>query len=518
MTASHSEHYASFTAPGTLPSVHTLYQDPTIRHRWTTEPPKDIGPPAQNATSEQYALAARYVPTTNNPCKDFDLDVIVVQSQILKSIIARGFDGYSGFTLGFGRVEFSKPFDPFVRRWERLVEARDQLLAETTMNDRQHIVAHFDLLRSTLYRELAPILDERQAMLDHHTITFKLVWSIFEPGCLVYTSKNGHDQLYRVKEIVMCQAQCKLECEFVDYDGKIFGLHKKYLSVACFCGTKKITQLEAYPLGFHEDLETLRDRLISRGRTFEAYKGTHFVAYNGAAFGSDRTKLSINSRIMIDSAASIRYKMKLELEPFGAEPLPKSRAGFTVSRYDPRRDGPNTDEDCVDLGSPYNASKKDAGKRPTVDPTVESGLTTEQLLLASSRVRGFSFRDKQWLEFFIDNIQDVVWNDDAFKALVAPPEQKELILAFAEAQAKDRTGFDDVIQGKGKGIIMLLSGPPGVGKTLTAESVAEAMRVPLYAIGAAELGSKTLDLETALEKVLKVCTRWNASTFSSSML
>jgi hypothetical protein len=483
--------------------------------------PKDIGPPAQNATSAQYALIARYVPTSDNPCKNFDLDIIVVQSQILKTILARGFDGYSGFTLGLGRVEFTKPFDPFVRRWERLVEARDQLLAEKTMSDRQQIVAHFDLLHSTLYRELAPILDERQAMLDHHVITFKLVWSIFEPGCLVHTSKNGHDQLYRVKDIIMCQTQCKLDCEFVDYDGKIFGLHKKSLSVAHFCGTKKITQLEAYPLRFHEDPETLCGRLISRGRMFEAYKGTHFVAYNGVVFfpeRSERTKLRVNSRIMIDSAASVRYRMKVELEPFGAKAFPKPRAGVTNSRYYPPRNGPNTDEDCVDLGSPYNGTKIDAGKRPTVDLTVESGLTTEQLLLANPRVRGFSLRDKQWLEFFIDDIQDIVWNDDAFEALVAPPEQKELILAFAEAQAKDRTGFDDVIQGKGKGIIMLLSGPPGVGKTLTAESVAETMRVPLYAIGAAELGSRSVDLETALGKVLKVCAKWNASTFSSSML
>jgi SpoVK/Ycf46/Vps4 family AAA+-type ATPase len=147
-----------------------------------------------------------------------------------------------------------------------------------------------------------------------------------------------------------------------------------------------------------------------------------------------------------------------------------------------------------------------------------SVLTTEQLLLANSKVRGYSLRDKQWLEFFIDNIQDVVWSDDAFEALVTPPEQKELILAFAEAQAKNRTGFDDFIQGKGKGIIMLPSGPPGVGKTLTAGSMAETMRVPLYSIGAAELGSRSTDLETALENILEMCTKWNASTPSPNML
>jgi ATP-dependent Lon protease len=35
---------------------------------------------------------------------------------------------------------------------------------------------------------------------------------------------------------------------------------------------------------------------------------------------------------------------------------------------------------------------------------------------------------------------------------------------------------------------MLLAGPPGVGKTLTSESVAEDMRVPLYCMSAGDLG------------------------------
>jgi ATP-dependent Lon protease len=95
---------------------------------------------------------------------------------------------------------------------------------------------------------------------------------------------------------------------------------------------------------------------------------------------------------------------------------------------------------------------------------------------------GYSLKKKQWLLFYIDLIKDIKFSENAFDALVLPEDQKELILSFAESQAMNRTAFDDVISGKGKGHITLLSGPPGVGKTLTAESVAEHMKVCLFHI------------------------------------
>ncbi len=61
-------------------------------------------------------------------------------------------------------------------------------------------------------------------------------------------------------------------------------------------------------------------------------------------------------------------------------------------------------------------------------------------------------------------------------------------MAVTESQAEHQNGFDDVIHGKGQGMILLLSGSPGVGKTLTVESVAEEMQVPLYMMSAVDLG------------------------------
>ena len=110
----------------------------------------------------------------------------------------------------------------------------------------------------------------------------------------------------------------------------------------------------------------------------------------------------------------------------------------------------------------------------------------------------------------MDGICDITWNNSAFDSLVLPSDQKDLILAFAKSQVQNSQVFDDVIQGKGKGMIMLLSGPPGVGKTLTAEAVAENMHVPLYIMSAGELGLHPGRVEDKLADILEMVTKWNA--------
>ena len=137
-------------------------------------------------------------------------------------------------------------------------------------------------------------------------------------------------------------------------------------------------------------------------------------------------------------------------------------------------------------------------------------LSPHYQMLCRNRVRGYSLKQKEWLDFFVELVAEIEWNTKAFDSLVLPPAQKELILTLSESQLANQQVFDDVIQGKGKGINILLSGPPGTGKTLTAEAVAEKMRVPLHAISFADLGPRYAWAESRLEEILGLVTRWKA--------
>ncbi|TBU45311.1 P-loop containing nucleoside triphosphate hydrolase protein [Dichomitus squalens] len=75
------------------------------------------------------------------------------------------------------------------------------------------------------------------------------------------------------------------------------------------------------------------------------------------------------------------------------------------------------------------------------------------------------------------------------------------------------TGFGDFVHGKGHGLFIKLFGPPGVGKTLSAEATSEHVRRPLYVVGAGDLGTTGAFLDAELDCVLDIATSWNAIVF-----
>ena len=128
-------------------------------------------------------------------------------------------------------------------------------------------------------------------------------------------------------------------------------------------------------------------------------------------------------------------------------------------------------------------------------------------------VAGFSFAAKSWGVVLVEGLREVTFNEEAFARLVMPAARKRLIealvLSHSGTDSKARA-VTDVIAGKGEGTILLLHGPPGVGKTLTAEAIAELLHKPLYVVSMGELGTTPEALEERLLDVLDLCAPWGA--------
>ena len=66
----------------------------------------------------------------------------------------------------------------------------------------------------------------------------------------------------------------------------------------------------------------------------------------------------------------------------------------------------------------------------------------------------------------------------------------------------------DFVQGKGEGLIFLLHGKPGVGKTYTAECVAEFTKRPLLSLTCTDIGTNPSTIEMKLTYWFKLAKHW----------
>ena len=116
------------------------------------------------------------------------------------------------------------------------------------------------------------------------------------------------------------------------------------------------------------------------------------------------------------------------------------------------------------------------------------------------------------MEFNINHISPIDWNEEVFAGLVLPEARKNLLRSLIEANGKLNEGgtFDDFVRGKGQGLVINLFGPPGVGKTLSAEATSEHLKRPLYIVGSGDLGTSAGDVDRALGRAFDLAASWNA--------
>ena len=93
---------------------------------------------------------------------------------------------------------------------------------------------------------------------------------------------------------------------------------------------------------------------------------------------------------------------------------------------------------------------------------------TERLLCCSSEVLAFSLRDRTWRYVDVSQLGPVKFRDDAFRRLVIKGKHKTVVKAMVRSHLDNKHASGDLIQGKGRGLVVLLHGSPGTGKTLTA--------------------------------------------------
>ncbi|KAJ3039967.1 hypothetical protein HDV00_011633 [Rhizophlyctis rosea] len=248
------------------------------------------------------------------------------------------------------------------------------------------------------------------------------------------------------------------------------------------------------------------DVLRARGEKYVEYSsgGAQFLAYGSHTFflhstsrgggsslmGSRQSVLPSGGRVMIDAARGA------ELGHYASQGVDEATQAM-INRAGQYRRWVNT------RTSAGGTSKASSDALP-----LWSTVPSELRMYTWPALVGFSFSAKAWGHVLVSGLTSINFQHDAFDRLVLAEDRKQLIRALVRFGSDPDT--EDIVSNKRGGSIFLLHGPPGVGKTLTAEAIAEVLQRPLYYVTMGELGLTPDDMEKRLTDVLSLCAEWNA--------
>jgi len=378
---------------------------------------------------------------------DLDSTQLYVNPQPMRDLLRDVIGDYPGDPIDDADVRIESPY-------HSLFHYRKQIESDGTQRfrDDEESRAQLDILLDWIKKRFEQEITASERCLsgDLKAISYDKLWTLFPPGTIAYMKLHGEDRAFRVRrnwyddDDDNSEPGMNLSLEYVDYDGETLGTRRMNGFIRKYQGNQQLSELSIMPLNLIDDAPDVRRKLLERGRKFEGYVGQHFLQYDGIAFKlscNGYARFSATGRVMIDCKTHHRLE---------------ANGSFTVLKFENR-----TDED-------------------------DRTLSDEEALLTNARVRGYSFSVKKFLEFSVEMLAPIRWNSNCFDSLVLDPSVKKTMQALVSVHSQERDSFDDIVEGKGQGLVCVLHGPPGVGKTLTAECVAEYVKRPLYMVSSGD--------------------------------
>ncbi|TKW56162.1 hypothetical protein CTA1_2989 [Colletotrichum tanaceti] len=391
----------------------------------------------------------------------------------------------------------------------------------------------------------------------HVTSTKHRMVSAFEKWGGRLDSKVGKDDRNEKEP----RPDFRITCVYIDFDGKVFGPVAETFDIKSFEGQRDITSLEVVPLRLFPMLgdgldgaervtlsnlqpaTSIRQKLINRGNKFvEAVTKKHMY-YAGPTLD---TREDVEGQVVVDFDAafpieedldlpferpSIRSLPNLSLNDYAKEGRCEASCCIGDEVYDDTAIDLKRSMDYINSLFPKPGDQDVASvlilpqtlEKLQTDAKSENGLLPDNdLLILSYRVFGFLLRNRRFesVPGGGQHASDERENKStgsaaAFDRLVLEKGHRAMIESLIAQHFRDKESKGDpndqfdAVRGKGKGLILLLHGAPGVGKTSTAEGAAELFGKPLFQITCGDLGTTANEVEYALEKNFALANRWD---------
>lgn len=149
---------------------------------------------------------------------------------------------------------------------------------------------------------------------------------------------------------------------------------------------------------------------------------------------------------------------------------------------------------------------------PFTRDKIDDEFKADHYTLFPTFVVGYVFNSRLWAKLDLDLMTESVHIGCKFENLQLPRHLKQSLDALVHVRNYEQPSSQlplDLIPGKGQGRVVLLHGPPGVGKTATAEAIAADMNRPLLPMSYADLGEKPHQIESRLKEIFRYGRRWD---------
>ncbi|KAI1812945.1 hypothetical protein GGS20DRAFT_599622 [Poronia punctata] len=516
--------------------VSTQYVDDLPRGNWPPPPPirEDWGAP-DNMPSNDVAQ----VKTT----------VIIIHSRHLINALRAVVGYYPGaVSLTADEVKIHEPYEVLVHHQSALSRYRgsqpsnhDAEYAATTAN-------HIDILLEFLENTHGQKIREEEAKHQHSTptTTFDYLWLLLRPGEVVYAMNDNVWSPFVVSQVARVKAairdrQCyrkiltmlafAVRCWNYAYSNGRLRRQMRVFTINVFSGDEAIHNLPVIPARFftgpNKDMLPLQvtAEQIRLGRMiWDLYKEPNFKSYDGHLAKRthpdgddlDHTQTGhLSGRVIVDAEGHEQYgytgrwrRGSRERRRRYPSPPPRGNELDQLPYFAPRCS-------CGACSDAEHAEKSPFAAFQDLDPKVDEAPESDLYYHVISKVvPAFLLDSRSWGHVYAGGLSDNKFDKDAFKHLVLDEEIKLTVNAMIGKFANDGGHLSawpkDFVKNKGQGRIFLLHGSPGVGKTCTAECVAELTQRPLLCLTSGDLGTFADDVGEKLEYFLELGERFGA--------
>ncbi|GKU20292.1 unnamed protein product [Fusarium langsethiae] len=478
---------------------------------------------------------ATYAPRISQPFMNINSAHLI---NALKAVVAY----YPKFSLEGKIVEVDSPYQVLYHHRRELAHYKDHQPWTHSPEYAAITAKHIDILLNFLDDNLGEEVrrEEERHKLETPRATFDLFWLLLKPGEVFYAKRHDIWAPYVVSSVNTgknvnnsSRDSYKVNCWMLESNGTKVNryMHTFYLSP--WLGEQEIGGLSVIPINFWpENLEaqggvTMKEKHIALGKSYwELLKRPTYMEYEGLLVNSGTTSRQsrgptgfMSGRVICDASGfdSFYYDGPDDIRRGRyRSPVRQNNTVCPSKDYLPRNlprcgcDACMDDRSSEDPDGPYTGFED---LDPTKDSPPESDLF---YLVCSKTMPGFILGDRRWGHLNIANLKPVKTDKEAFKYLVLDDEVKMTVKAligkFATDLGEGRVvpWGNDFVKNKGEGRIFLLHGAPGVGKTCTAECIAELTNRPLISLTSGDLSVDSYHIENNLSYFLELGQRYGA--------